>query len=77
MSKLTREDLVVTTTEEELELIICGRLIFAFGLLSSISSGRPNFVARCLARFWWMAQKDGTCYGTAIRAYNVLYDTTR
>ena len=76
MSKLTREDLVVTTTEEELELIMCGRLIFVFGLLPSISSGRPNFVARCLARFWWMAQKDGPSYGTAIRAYNVLHHMT-
>lgn len=44
--------MVVTSTEAELESMMVGRFFFfELGLLFSTASGRPNLVARCLARF--------------------------
>lgn len=32
-----------------------GRFFFELGLVFSVASGRPNFAARCLARFYTLA----------------------
>lgn len=49
---MTCDEVVVTTTDVDIELTRRGRLILEDGSLPSIVSGRPKFVAYCRAKFY-------------------------